>query len=132
MELRELFSFLREKKRILIVVGIIAFLASTLLVIFIPVSYNSSAVVYTNRQYVTDSKISISSNENTSLLHDIQATNPVANLVYSDEMIKHLIERFDLAHHYIFKIMVYSTIFVLWVRFSNNLSVFKTSHEPVQ
>jgi exosortase family protein XrtF len=40
-------------------------------------------------------------------------------------------EYFDLAHHYIFKIMVYSTIFVLWVRFSNNLSVFKTNHEPV-
>lgn len=47
-------------------------------------------------------------------------------------LLMHWDRYFDLAHHYIFKIMVYSTIFVLWVRFSNNLSVFKTSHEPVQ
>jgi hypothetical protein len=46
-------------------------------------------------------------------------------------LLMHWDRYFDLAHHYIFKIMVYSTIFVLWVRFSNNLSVFKTSHEPV-
>ncbi len=47
-------------------------------------------------------------------------------------LLMHWDRYFDLAHHYIFKVMVYSTIFVLWVRFSNNLSVFKTSHEPVQ
>ena len=47
-------------------------------------------------------------------------------------LLMHWDRYFDLAHHYIFKIMVYSTIFVLWVRYSNNLSVFKTSHEPVQ
>jgi len=47
-------------------------------------------------------------------------------------LLMHWDRYFDLAHHYIFKIMVYSTIFVLWVRFSNNLSVFKTNHEPVQ
>jgi exosortase/archaeosortase family protein len=47
-------------------------------------------------------------------------------------LLMHWDRYFDLAHHYIFKIMVYSTIFVLWVRFSNTLSVFKTSHEPVQ
>jgi exosortase/archaeosortase family protein len=47
-------------------------------------------------------------------------------------LLMHWDRYFDLAHHYIFKIMVYSTIFVLWVRFSNNLSVFKTAHEPVQ
>jgi exosortase family protein XrtF len=46
-------------------------------------------------------------------------------------LLMHWDRYFDLAHHYIFKIMVYSTIFVLWVRYSNNLSVFKTSHEPV-
>jgi len=47
-------------------------------------------------------------------------------------LLMHWDRYFDLAHHYTFKIMVYSTIFVLWVRFSNNLSVFKSSHEPVQ
>jgi exosortase family protein XrtF len=47
-------------------------------------------------------------------------------------LLMHWDRYFDLAHHYIFKIMVYSTIFVLWVRFSNNLSVFKATHEPVQ
>jgi len=47
-------------------------------------------------------------------------------------LLMHWDRYFDLAHHYIFKIMVYSTIFILWVRYSNNLSVFKTSHEPVQ
>jgi|1048.fasta_scaffold00872_7 exosortase family protein XrtF len=47
-------------------------------------------------------------------------------------LLMHWDRYFDLAHHYIFKIMVYSTIFVLWVRFSNNLSVFKTNHESVQ
>jgi exosortase/archaeosortase family protein len=46
-------------------------------------------------------------------------------------LLMHWDRYFDLAHHYIFKIMVYSAIFVLWVRFSNNLSVFKTSHEPI-
>jgi exosortase family protein XrtF len=46
-------------------------------------------------------------------------------------LLMHWDRYFDLAHHYIFKIMVYSTIFVLWVRYSNNLSVFKTSHEPL-
>jgi exosortase family protein XrtF len=46
-------------------------------------------------------------------------------------LLMHWDRYFDLAHHYIFKIMVYSTIFVLWVRYSNNLSVFKTTHEPV-
>lgn len=30
---------------------------------------------------------------------------------------------FDIAHHYIFKIMVYSVIFILWVIFSKNLSL---------
>jgi hypothetical protein len=30
---------------------------------------------------------------------------------------------FDVAHHYIFKIMVYSVIFILWVIFSKNLSL---------
>jgi len=30
---------------------------------------------------------------------------------------------FDIAHHYIFKIMIYSVIFLLWVIFSKNLSL---------
>jgi exosortase family protein XrtF len=38
---------------------------------------------------------------------------------------------FDIAHHYIFKIMVYSTIFILWVIFSKNLSFSKTENEAV-
>jgi exosortase family protein XrtF len=46
-------------------------------------------------------------------------------------LLMHWDKYFDLAHHYIFKIMVYSTIFILWVRFSNNLSVFKANHESV-
>ena len=38
---------------------------------------------------------------------------------------------FDIAHHYIFKIMVYSTIFILWVIFSKNLSFSNAKHEAV-
>ena len=38
---------------------------------------------------------------------------------------------FDIAHHYIFKIMVYSTIFVLWIVFSKKLQFTKTTHEAV-
>lgn len=38
---------------------------------------------------------------------------------------------FDIAHHYIFKIMVYSTIFVLWVIFSKNLSFTTEKNETV-
>ena len=38
---------------------------------------------------------------------------------------------FDIAHHYIFKIMVYSTIFILWVIFSKNLSFTNTKNEAV-
>ncbi len=38
---------------------------------------------------------------------------------------------FDIAHHYIFKIMVYSTIFILWVIFSKNLSFSNTKNEAV-
>lgn len=38
---------------------------------------------------------------------------------------------FDIAHHYIFKIMVYSTIFILWVIFSKNLSFTNSKNEAV-
>jgi exosortase family protein XrtF len=38
---------------------------------------------------------------------------------------------FDIAHHYIFKIMVYSTIFILWVVFSKNLSFSTPKNEAV-
>jgi hypothetical protein len=38
---------------------------------------------------------------------------------------------FDIAHHYIFKIMVYSTIFILWVIFSKNLSFSTPKNETV-
>jgi exosortase family protein XrtF len=38
---------------------------------------------------------------------------------------------FDIAHHYIFKIMVYSTIFILWVIFSKNLSLSSPKNETV-
>jgi exosortase/archaeosortase family protein len=38
---------------------------------------------------------------------------------------------FDIAHHYIFKIMVYSTIFILWVFFSKNLSFSTPKNETV-
>lgn len=32
-------------------------------------------------------------------------------------------EYFDFAHHYIFKMMIYGTIFLLWVRFSRKISL---------
>ncbi|MFZ9718713.1 MAG: exosortase/archaeosortase family protein, partial [Chitinophagaceae bacterium] len=32
---------------------------------------------------------------------------------------------FDFAHHYLFKIMVYSTIFLLWVQFMRKVSLKK-------
>ena len=38
---------------------------------------------------------------------------------------------FDIAHHYIFKIMVYSVIFILWVIFSKNLSLIATKNATV-
>lgn len=38
---------------------------------------------------------------------------------------------FDIAHHYIFKIMIYSTIFILWVIFSKNLSFTTSQNEAV-
>ena len=38
---------------------------------------------------------------------------------------------FDIAHHYIFKIMVYSTIFILWILFSKKLSFSKPANETV-
>ena len=38
---------------------------------------------------------------------------------------------FDIAHHYIFKIMVYSTIFILWIVFSKNLSFSTPKNEAV-
>lgn len=38
---------------------------------------------------------------------------------------------FDIAHHYIFKIMVYSVIFILWVIFSKNLSLTRPKNETV-
>jgi exosortase family protein XrtF len=38
---------------------------------------------------------------------------------------------FDIAHHYIFKIMVYSTIFILWIWFSKNLSFSTPKNEAV-
>ena len=38
---------------------------------------------------------------------------------------------FDIAHHYIFKIMVYSTIFILWVIFAKNLSFTNSKNEAV-
>jgi exosortase family protein XrtF len=39
---------------------------------------------------------------------------------------------FDLAHHYIFKIMVYSVIFILWVIFTKKLSFSTPNNETVQ
>ena len=38
---------------------------------------------------------------------------------------------FDIAHHYIFKIIVYSTIVILWVVFSKNLSFTTSKNEAV-
>ena len=38
---------------------------------------------------------------------------------------------FDIAHHYIFKIMVYATIFILWIVFSKNLSFSTPKNEAV-
>ena len=38
---------------------------------------------------------------------------------------------FDIAHHYIFKIMVYSTIFILWILFSRKLSFSKPENDAV-
>jgi exosortase family protein XrtF len=38
---------------------------------------------------------------------------------------------FDIAHHYIFKIMVYSVIFILWVIFSKNIILSTPKNEVV-
>lgn len=46
-------------------------------------------------------------------------------------LVMHWDQYFDVAHHYIFKIMVYSTIFVLWIVFSKKLQFTKTTHEAV-
>lgn len=46
-------------------------------------------------------------------------------------LVMHWDQYFDVAHHYIFKIMVYSTIFFLWILFSRKLQLSKVSNETV-
>jgi hypothetical protein len=38
---------------------------------------------------------------------------------------------FDVAHHYVFKIVVYGTIFLLWVWYSKKISLLTTSENAV-
>jgi exosortase family protein XrtF len=40
-------------------------------------------------------------------------------------------EHFDLAHHYIFKVMIYSVIFLLWVKFSQKITFTKEPDHAV-
>jgi exosortase family protein XrtF len=39
-------------------------------------------------------------------------------------LIEHLQPYFDIAHHYIFKMVIYGIIFLLWIQFSNRLTLF--------
>lgn len=39
---------------------------------------------------------------------------------------------FEFAHHYIFKMFIYGTIFLLWVRFSRHIVLSKSGHADVQ
>jgi exosortase family protein XrtF len=40
-------------------------------------------------------------------------------------------QHFDFAHHYLFKIVIYTTIFLLWVAFSKKLKLTKDVSDPV-
>jgi exosortase family protein XrtF len=44
----------------------------------------------------------------------------------------HMREYFEFAHHYIFKMVIYATIFLLWVRFSRHIVLSKSDHAAVQ
>ena len=43
----------------------------------------------------------------------------------------HMDEYFEIAHHYVFKIVIYATIFALWVWFSQRISFLNPRHEAV-
>ena len=46
-------------------------------------------------------------------------------------LIEHLQPYFDIAHHYIFKMVIYSIIFLLWIQFSNRLTLFNKADDSV-
>jgi len=46
-------------------------------------------------------------------------------------LLMHMDEYFEIAHHYIFKIIIYATIFALGVWFSQRISVLNSRHEAV-
>lgn len=43
-------------------------------------------------------------------------------------LIEHLQPYFDIAHHYIFKMVIYGIIFILWIQFSNRLTLLNKVH----
>lgn len=46
-------------------------------------------------------------------------------------LVVHMQQYFDLAHHYIFKMLVYATIFLLWIAFSRKVILKTEAHVPV-
>jgi exosortase family protein XrtF len=46
-------------------------------------------------------------------------------------LVMHWRQFFDVAHHYVFKIVVYGTIFLLWVWYSKKISLLTTSENAV-
>jgi exosortase family protein XrtF len=46
-------------------------------------------------------------------------------------LLMHMDEYFEIAHHYVFKIVIYATIFALWVWFSQQISFLNPRHEAV-
>lgn len=49
----------------------------------------------------------------------------VLRCVGLSSIVIHWKESFDFAHHYVFKILVYATIFILWTRFMKKISIKK-------
>ena len=46
-------------------------------------------------------------------------------------LIDQLQSYFDIAHHYIFKMVIYGIIFLLWIRFSSRLTLFNKAEDVV-
>ena len=47
------------------------------------------------------------------------------------ELLLHIDQYFEIAHHYIFKMVIYATIFFLWVWFSKKITLLNPAHDIV-
>lgn len=94
---RDVFIFLKSKKYILLLVGVLGFTATLINSIFFTTHfYESSVEMYNTNK---NRKTFTSGNEETAV-QDIEDEYNIINWVYSSELIEHLIKKFNVYQHY--------------------------------